>query len=73
MGDQHQRAAIFQQALFQNLERWDVEIVGGLVQQQHIGGLQHQAGDQNAGALSSGEVGDRLVELLAAEQKPRRP
>ena len=64
---QHQRAAKFEQALFEDLERGDVEIVCGLVQQQEIGGLQHQLCDEDASPLASGEVCDGLVELLAGE------
>ena len=73
VGDEHQRAAIFQQAFFQDLEGWDVEIVGGLVEQEHVGRLQHQPGNQDAGTFASGEVRHRLVELVPAEQKSRRP
>ena len=73
MRDQHQRATIFEQALFQNLERRNIEIVGRFVEQEDVGGLQHQAGNQDAGALAAGKVRHRLVELLAGEQETRSP
>src|SRR3974390_1389721 len=73
MGDQQQRAAIFQKTLLQNLEGRNVEIVRWLVEQKDIGGLQHEPCKQYARTLASGEVRHRLVELLAAEKKPSRP
>ena len=39
---QHQRAGKLQQVVFEDLERGDIEIVGRLVEQQHIGRFQHQ-------------------------------
>ena len=73
MGDQHQRAGKFRQALFQHFQRRDIEIVGRLVQQQQVSGLQHQLGDEDAGPLAAGKVGDRMVELLAGEEELRGP
>src|SRR5882757_5906490 len=70
---QHQCAAEFKQALFQYLERRDIEIVGWLIQQQKVGGLKHQLGDKNPCSLATGKVGDRLVELFAGKEKARCP
>ncbi len=47
MRHQHQRPAKLQQALLQNFQRRDVEIIRRLIQQQHVGGLQHQLSDQH--------------------------
>ena len=71
--DQHQRARELEQALLQHLERRDVEVVRGLVEQQHVGGLQHQPRDQHARLLAAGEPAHRRVELLGAEQEALRP
>ena len=58
MRHQHQRAGKFGEAVFQHFERGDVEIVGRLVEQQQVGGLQHQARDQHARLLAAREAGD---------------
>ena len=73
MGDQHQRAAKFEQALLQDFERGNIEIVGRLIQQQQVGGLEHQLRNEHPRSLAAGEVRDRLVELLAGEEKARCP
>ncbi len=73
MSDQDQRAGKLEQILFEDFERGNVEVVGGLVEQQHIGGLEHEFGDEHAGALAAGEVADRLVELFAGEEEARGP
>ena len=41
--DEDERAGVFEQRLFEDLERGDVEVVGGFVEQQQVGGLEHQA------------------------------
>jgi hypothetical protein len=71
--DQDQRAGKFEQILFQDFERGNVEIVGGLVEQQHVGRLEHELGDEHPRPLAAGEVADRLVELLAGKQEARGP
>ena len=71
MRDQHKRALELQQRLFQDLERGDVEIVGRLVEHQHVRRLQHQPRDQYAGALAAAQALDWLVELVACEQELR--
>src|SRR5437764_42073 len=73
MGYQHQRTAKFEQALFENFERRDVEIVGGLIQQENVGMLQHELSDQHAGPFAAGKPLHRLTELLARKQELRRP
>jgi len=73
VSDQDERALKFKKRFFEDFERWNVEIVGGFVEQQDVGGLKHQARDQNAGALASAEAADRLVELLAGEEKTVSP
>ena len=49
---QHQGSAKFQQAFFQDLERRDIKIVGGLIQQQQVGRFQHQPGNQHPRPLA---------------------
>ncbi len=69
--DEDQGAGEFEQRFLQNLKRGDIEVVGGLVEDEHVGGLKHEAGDEDAGALAAAEALDRLIELLAGEQKAR--
>ena len=73
MCDEHERAGKIDQALFQDFEGWNVEIVGGLVEQQHISGLEHELRDQDASALASREAADGLAQLFAGEEESRRP
>ena len=61
------------QAVLQHLERRDVEVVGGLVEDQQVGGLAHQPRDQDAGLLAAGEAADRQLELLGPEQEALGP
>ena len=71
--DQDQGAGEFGEAVFEDLEGGDVEIVGGLVEQQDVGGLEHEAGDQDAGLLAAGEAGDGAIELAGIEEKALGP
>ena len=73
VGDEDERAGEFEEIVFQDFERGDVEVVGGLVEEQDVGGLEHEPGDEDAGALAAGEVADGLVELFAGEEETRGP
>src|SRR5207245_2312409 len=48
VGDEDERAIEFGEAVLEDLERRDVEVVGGLVEDEEIGGLAHQARDEDA-------------------------
>ena len=69
MGDEDESARKFEERLLEDFERGDVEVVGGLVEDKDVGGLQHEAGDEDAGALAAAEPLDGLVELLAGEEE----
>src|SRR5260370_32087909 len=73
MRDQYERAGKMDQAFFQNFERQKVEVVRRLVEQENVGGLEHELRDQDAGLFASGKATDGLAELLACEQEPGRP
>ncbi len=73
VGDQDERARELEQALLEHLERRDVEVVGRLVEDQQVGGLEHQPREQDARLLAAREPADRRVELLGAEQEALRP
>ena len=75
VGDEHEPACELGQAVLQDLEGRDVEVVGGLVEDQEIGGLAHEAGDEDAGLLAAGQPAHRHLQLLGPEQEalgPRR-
>ena len=57
------------ESFLENFERGDIEVVGGLVEDEDVGWLQHEAGNKHAGALASAEAGDGLVELFAGEEE----
>ena len=73
VGDEDERALEFEQSFFEDLEGGNVEVVGGLVEEEDVGGLKHEAGDEDAGALASAEAADGLVELLGGEEKTVGP
>ncbi len=50
-------AGVFLQVLLQPLDALGVEVVGGLVQQQQVGGLQQQLAQGDATALTTGQHG----------------
>jgi len=50
----------------------DIEVVRGLVEDEHVGGLKHEACDKEACALAAAEALYRLIELLACEHEARR-
>ena len=73
VGDEDERAGELGEALLEHLERRDVEIVGGLVEQQQVGGLEHEAGEVHAGALAAREPRHRQRELLGPEEEALGP
>ena len=66
---QQQRAGVALQRVFQQLQRFDVEVVGGFVQHQQVGGLCKQACQQQAIAFAAGEHFHRRGGALRREQK----
>ena len=70
---QHDRATKLEQALFQNFEGRDVEVICGFIQQENVGWLKHQLGNQDPCPLATRESFDGLVELFPLEQELRCP
>ena len=73
VGHQDERAWKFQQAIFQHVERRDIQIVGRFVEKKQVGRLQHESRDQQSGLLSTGQPGDRQIELFGPKKKPLGP
>ncbi|CQD24447.1 hypothetical protein BN970_06452 [Mycolicibacterium conceptionense] len=68
MGDGQDGALVAGQVLFEPEHALGVEVVGGLVEQQQIRLAQQQLAQRDAAALTTGEVGDRLVGRRAAQR-----
>ena len=56
MGHGDNGARIFLEKTFQPCDRFGIEVIGGLIQQQHIGFRQQQAAECDASALTAGQV-----------------
>ena len=67
MGHGDHGALVLLQVLLQPVDRLGVEVVGGLVEQQHVGFLQQQAAQGHAAALTTAQVLGQLVTLGAAQ------
>src|SRR5579885_2897724 len=71
VADHHDTAWKVHDRILERAERIDVEIVGGLVQQDHVGaGLEHLR-EVNAVALSARELPDFFLRVGAAEVEQR--
>jgi len=73
VGDEDEGARELEQALLEDLEGRDVEVVRRLVEEQQVGRLEHQPGEHRAGLLAAGEPAHRGLELLGAEEEALRP
>ena len=67
MRHEHDRGVERLQVRLQPLERLDVEVVGGLVEQQQVGIAGQRSRQRRAGELAAGERLQRPVEVLVAE------
>ena len=72
MGDQHDGRVELDERLLEPLQRLDVEMVGRLVEQQHVGAGGERAGERGARQLSAGERVERPVEVVVAEAEAAR-
>jgi hypothetical protein len=59
--DDHGAAGEGQQALFERAQRFDVEVVGRFVEQQHVAALLQQLGQVHAVALAARQHADLLL------------
>ena len=71
MAHQQQRAGILLQRLLEQLERFDVEVVGRLVEHDHVGGFREQPREQQAVALAAGEHAHGRLCALRGKQEVR--
>ena len=71
VGDDDRAAGEVEQRLLEGAQGVDVEIVGRLVEQEHIGALLQHLGEMDAVALAAGELADLLLLVGAAEIEER--
>ena len=71
MGNDHHGLGVVHQKILQPFDRFDVEVVRRLVQQQQVGFLQQQFGQLDAHAPSARELGGlpRKVRALEAQSQ----
>ena len=69
--DRHDGAGVAVQELLEPEHRLGVEVVGGLVEQQQVGGLEQQAAQGDAATLAAGEDGDGRVGVGALKRVHR--
>ena len=67
MGHGNHRALVLLEMLLQPVDGLGVEVVGGLVEKQHVGLLEQQAAKGHAAALTAGEVLHAAVAGRAVE------
>src|ERR1039458_4829260 len=69
MRNQDERATKLQQTFLQDVQRRDVKVVGGLIEQENVGRLQHELSDQDSRPFAAREPPYRLIKLLPREQE----
>ena len=69
MGHHHHTAAEILEELLQHPQGVDIEVVGRLIEQQHIRCLDQQAAEMQPPSLTAGELGHRLVLLGRRKQE----
>ena len=73
MGDEDEAAVELGEAVLEDFEGRDVEVVGGLVEDEQVGGLAHQARDEDAGLLTARQAAHGHLELFGSEQEAPGP
>ena len=72
VGDEDDRAGVFGEQGPQAREAVGVEVVGRLVEEEHVGAGDAEGGEPGARGLPAGEAGERPVEQLGREPQLRR-
>src|SRR5690606_40944 len=65
--DDEDVAGEFEQGILERAQGFDVEIVGGLVEEQHIAALQQGLGEVQASTFAARQRADQLLLVLALE------
>ena len=67
VSDQHQRARVAAQPLFEPIEGVDIQVVGRFVEQQHVGWHEQRTGKVGAHAPATGERTHGLIQFMLSE------
>ena len=70
VGHEDHRGVHRREPLLQPFERGDVEVVGGLVEQQQVGVARERASQRGTGELAAREGVERTVEVALVEAQP---
>ena len=68
VGDEEDGAFVLLDGLVERVDALEVEVVGGLVEDEDVGLLQHDLAEEQAGGFASGERVGLLEALFAAEE-----
>src|SRR5436305_7827970 len=71
VGDHHRAAGEVEERLLERAQRVDVEVVGRLVEQEHVAPAAQELGEVDSVALAAREVADALLLVAAPEVEPR--
>ena len=69
VADEQEGAGIFEEALFEEFDGFDVEVVRRLVEYEDVSRLDEELGQQEARALATGEFGDGGAGGLRGEEE----
>ncbi len=69
MGNEDYRAGVLHQGFEQDVLGAQVEMVGGLIEQQKVGGVQQHFQQRVAIALASGEDANALKHIVSREKE----
>ena len=69
MGNEEQGLIPADQQFLKQLERFGIQIIGRLIEHQHVGRLQKEAGEQQAVAFATGEQPRRHAHAVGAEEE----
>ena len=59
--------------LLKHFKGWNVQVVGGFVKHQNVGGLKHHARNVRARTLATRKIFNSLQKLRVLEKKSPRP
>ena len=69
MTDHEDGAAVFQEPVFEEFERFRIEVIGRLVQDQDIGGEDEELRQQQAIALTARQGADRRQDSVRRKEE----
>src|SRR5205823_13276644 len=67
--DENDRAFEADQSELEALDRLDIQVIGGLVENEHVVALEHQLGEHETRGLTAGERLNRLESGISRKEK----